>query len=59
MRLDEISSEKLGQYKTAAGKQATDADNAGNTAKANKRVSGIIKATNKQFDNDRKKNATK
>lgn len=55
MRLDEISTEKLGKYKTAAGKDATAADKAGDTAKANKRFSGIVKATKKQFDNDAKK----
>lgn len=52
MRLDEISTEKLGQYKTAAGKSATAADKAGDTAKANKRFSGIVKATKKQFAHD-------
>lgn len=55
MRLDEISTKKLGDYKKAAGAQASAADKAGDTAKANKRFSGIIKATKKQFDNETKK----
>lgn len=52
--ITEISTPALTQYKTAAGKDASSADKAGNTARANKRFSGIIKATNKQFDNDKK-----
>ena len=55
MRLDEITTGSLAKYKTAAGKDATKADKEGNTAKANKRFKGIVKATNKQFDNDKKK----
>ena len=55
MRLDEISTKKLADYKTAAGKDATEADKAGDTKKADKRFSGIVKATKKQFDNDKKK----
>jgi hypothetical protein len=50
----ELSSEKLGQYKKAAGAQASAADKAGNTKKADKRFSGIVKATKKQFANDEK-----
>jgi hypothetical protein len=50
----ELSSEKLGQYKKAAGAQASAADKAGNTKKADKRFSGIVKATKKQFANDTK-----
>jgi hypothetical protein len=52
--LAELSSEKLGQYKKAAGAQASAADKAGDTKKADKRFSGIVKATNKQFANDAK-----
>lgn len=52
--LKELSSEKLGQYKKAAGAQASAADKAGNTKKADKRFSGIVKATKKQFANDEK-----
>lgn len=51
----EVSNELLGRYKTAAGKDASAADKAGDTTKGNKRFSGIVKATNKQFDNDKKK----
>jgi hypothetical protein len=54
-KLDELSSNLLGRYKKAAGAQASAADKAGNIAKGNKRFSGIIKATRKQFDNDAKK----
>ena len=50
----ELSNEKLGQYKKAAGAQASAADKAGNTKKADKRFSGIVKATKKQFTNDEK-----
>ena len=55
MRLDELTSDLLGRYKTAAGKQASDADKKGDVKKGNKRFSGIVKATKKQFDNDAKK----
>jgi RNA polymerase sigma factor (sigma-70 family) len=50
----ELSSEKLGQYKKAAGAQASAADKIGDTKKADKRFSGIVKATKKQFANDEK-----
>jgi hypothetical protein len=50
----ELSSEKLGQYKKAAGAQASAADKVGDTKKADKRFSGIVKATKKQFANDEK-----
>lgn len=52
--LNELSSELLGKYKKAASADASKADVAGNTAQGNKRFSGIVKATNKQFDNDKK-----
>ena len=52
--LKELSSEKLGQYKKAAGAQASAADKVGDTKKADKRFSGIVKATKKQFANDEK-----
>jgi hypothetical protein len=51
----ELSNEKLGQYKKAASAQASAADKAGDYAKGNKRFSGIVKATKKQFANDEKK----
>jgi hypothetical protein len=54
--LNELSNEKLAQYKKAAGDQATTADKAGDYDKGHKRFKGIVKATNKQFDNDAKKN---
>jgi hypothetical protein len=54
-RVDEISTEVLTKYKTAAAKDAREADKAGDTQRGNKRFSGIVKATNKQFDNDKKK----
>ena len=50
----ELSSELLGRYKKAAGADAKKADAAGDYARGNKRFSGIVKATNKQFDNDAK-----
>ena len=55
MRLDEISTKKLADYKTAAGKDAGASDKIGDTKKADKRFSGIVKATKKQFDNETKK----
>ena len=54
--LKELSTEKLAQYKKAAGEQASAADKAGDYDKGHKRFKGIVKATNKQFDNDAKKN---
>jgi len=51
-QLDEISNEKLGQYKTAAYADSAKADSEGDYDRGNKRFSGIIKATKKQFKND-------
>jgi len=53
--LAELSTELLGRYKTAAGADARAADKQGDYATGNKRFSGIVKATKKQFDNDAKK----
>jgi hypothetical protein len=53
--LNELSNEKLAQYKTAAALDAGAADKAGNFERGDKRFSGIIKATKKQFANDIKK----
>lgn len=53
--LAELSNEKLGQYKTAAGKDASKADKAGNFKQGDKRYKGINTATKKQFANDAKK----
>jgi nicotinamide mononucleotide adenylyltransferase len=52
--LAELSSDMLGRYKKAAGDDATKADKAGDFEKGHKRFKGIVKATNKQFDNDMK-----
>lgn len=54
-QIDELSSDLLGRYKKAASDQASAADKAGDYDKGNKRFSGIMKATKKQFDNDAKK----
>ena len=54
-QLDEISNEKLSQYKTAASADAGKADKEGDYKRGNKRFSGIVKATKKQFANDTKK----
>jgi hypothetical protein len=45
----------LARYKTSAGADASKADKAGDYDKGNKRFSGIMKATKKQFANDMKK----
>jgi hypothetical protein len=52
--LSELSTEKLAQYKKAAGADASAVDKAGDIKKADKRFGGIVKATNKQFANDKK-----
>jgi nicotinic acid mononucleotide adenylyltransferase len=52
--LSELSTDLLARYKKKAGEQASAADKAGDYEKGNKRFKGIIKATNKQFDNDLK-----
>jgi hypothetical protein len=52
--LKEISNEKLGKYKTAAAADAGKADIEGDYKRADKRFSGIVKATKKQFNNDAK-----
>jgi len=48
------ANEKLANYKTAAGADASAADAAGDFARGNKRFKGINRATKKQFDNDAK-----
>jgi len=55
VQIDELSTDKLADYKKKAGADASAADKAGDIKKGNKRFSGIIKATRKQFDNDAKK----
>ncbi len=54
-QLNEISNEVLSKYKKAAGADASAADKSGDFKKGDKRFNGIVKATNKQFDNDKKK----
>ena len=56
-QLDEISNEKLSQYKTAAAADAGKADKEGDYKRGDKRFSGIVKATKKQFANDTKKSS--
>jgi hypothetical protein len=53
--IQELSNNLLARYKTAAGADASKADKAGDYDKGNKRFSGIMKATKKQFANDMKK----
>jgi hypothetical protein len=50
--VNELSNELLGNYKKKAGEQASAADKAGDFKTGNKRFSGIVKATKKQFAND-------
>ena len=53
--VNELSNDTLGSYKKKAGAEASAADKAGDTKKADKRFSGIIKATKKEFVNDLRK----
>jgi LysM repeat protein len=53
-QINELSTEKLAQYKTAAARDARAADQEGDVKRGDKRFSGIVKATKKQFDNDAK-----
>lgn len=52
--LNELSTDRLAKYKTAAASDASAADKAGDFARGNKRFAGIVKATKKQFDNETK-----
>ena len=54
-QVNELSTNKLAQYKTAAAKDAKEADKAGDFKRGDKRFGGIVQATKKQFDNDAKK----
>ena len=54
-QVNELSNEKLTQYKKAAGADATAADRRGDFERGNKRFRGITTATKKQFSNDVKK----
>jgi hypothetical protein len=51
-----LSPELLSRYKKAAGADAAAADKKGDFERGNKRFSGIIRATKKEFDNDQKRN---
>jgi hypothetical protein len=53
--IQELSTNLLARYKTAAGASAKSSDASGDYKKGDKRFSGILKATKKQFDNDMKK----
>lgn len=53
-QLDELSNKTLASYKKKAGADASQADKRGDYARGDKRMSGIIKATKKEFDNDAK-----
>jgi hypothetical protein len=59
MKIDELSTDLLSRYKSAAGQQASSANKSGNVKLGDKRFSGIMKATRKQFDNDSKKHPVK
>ena len=56
-KVNELSNDTLAKYKTAAAADAKKADAEGDYARGNKRFSGIVKATKKQFANDTKKMA--
>jgi|694.fasta_scaffold00178_19 hypothetical protein len=56
-QLDELSPATLARYKTKAGAAATAADSAGDRKTGDRRFSGIVKATKKQFDQDAKQSA--
>jgi hypothetical protein len=53
--INELSNNKLDQYKKAAGADASAADKRGDYERGNKRFKGINRATVKQFDNDAKR----
>ena len=53
--IDELSIDMLSRYKKAASAESSAADRAGDTKKADKRFSGIVKATKKQFAKFEKK----
>jgi hypothetical protein len=55
MKVNELSTNKLGQYKTAAARDAKKADQEGDFKRGDRRFHGMVQATKKQFDNDAKK----
>jgi hypothetical protein len=52
--INELSNDLLGNYKKAASADATASDKKGDYKRGDKRMSGIVKATKKQFANDEK-----
>jgi len=50
VELDELSKETLASYKKKAGEDARKADKEGDFKRGDKRFSGIVKATKKEFD---------
>ena len=55
MKINELSNELLHRYKEKAAIDASKADREGNFERGTKRFSGVVKATNKQFANFKKK----
>jgi hypothetical protein len=53
--IEELSTDLLAKYKTGAAASAKASDASGDYKKGDKRFSGMLKATRKQFDNDLKK----
>jgi hypothetical protein len=53
-KIAELSSELMARYKKGASADATAADQRGDYKQGDKRFSGIVKATKKQFANDLK-----
>ena len=56
--IDELSNDLLGRYKKKATDDSRAADAVGDVKKANKKFSGVMKATKKQFANFHKKPVT-
>lgn len=56
--LNEISDELLKKYKTAAALDLGAADDEGDVKRGSKRIDGIVKATKKQFANNKKREQT-
>ncbi len=53
--IDELSNDLMSRYKKAATSDSLAADKSGDVRKADKRFSGVMKATKKQFANDAKR----
>ena len=53
--ITELSTDLLDRYKEKAADDSAKADKEGDIARGDKRFSGVVKATSKQFDNFRKK----